>query len=59
MDNDNPEEYLNINAYQFSFETDGSKIKSDKIPIETHPCTVAELGLDNSNTSKFYPMSEV
>ena len=52
------EDYLDVNVYMISFDpldNDGS-VKRNY--LETHPCSDAELGLDDSKSSKFYPKTE-
>ena len=51
-------EYLEVTVSQDSYDelSSGEQFKSKIIP--THPCTDAELGLDDSGNSMFEPIIE-
>ena len=49
------EEYIDITVTQYDYRG-GSNYEFEV--LETHPCSDAEIGLDNTKESKFYPLSE-
>ena len=49
------EEYFDIIVYQWILDGGTDYFNEYKIEIETHACSSAELGLINSEKSKFYP----
>ena len=49
------EEYLDVNVIKYNYEA-GSPLNFEV--LETHLCSDAELGLDDTNSSKFYSMNE-
>ena len=51
------EDYLQVKLVQEHYNDDPKK-QREKIVITPHPCTDAELGLDDSGTSKFYSIPD-
>ena len=49
------EEYIDVNVLLYDYQA-GSHLEFEF--LETHPCSDAEIGLDNTKASKFYSMNE-
>ena len=49
------EEYIDITVTQHDYQA-GSHLETEV--LETHPCSDAEIGLDNTKESKFYSINE-
>ena len=51
-------EYLEVTVSQSYYDSYSNENAYTSTPLKTHPCTEAELGLDNAGNSKFYPIIE-